>query len=443
MPELPDRPDVDQLRRQARDLHRAAAAGVPGAVARIRRVSDRIVLSAAQLAVAREYGYKSWPALRAEVERRRAVLATAASPSGAADTASPAAWLDLRRSFGGGDAIQIAEGVLSPYVLTAGPGYAQLDCSAVFDPPAPSKRMRRRAGRKNMPRLDDLAATDDKGAGYALRLGTGSFHFARKGDAPRRSGVSLWVDPVPPAGTSWIELHAENGSATRLMPSPRANVRVTEPVPVPASVTAERKLEELAYRLLELKHNEPSADLSRECAAALARSAEMQESAEVGGATGLPDQLARLCGNLVDPQVAADLPVRWSRFFDALSQADGPELHLDLAAAVPRLGELEVQLDHLVSAPDSWRLYLRAKPTWWGESADGDRKWELLSVRADDDRGGTYVSTFGGSSAERGHEELVLNFMPRIDPLARRLRLTFGGEAEQAAAELDIAPAIA
>lgn len=46
----------------------------------------------------------------------------------------------------------------------------------------------------------------------------------------------------------------------------------------------------------------------------------------------------------------------------------------------------------------------------------------------------------GGSSAERGHEELVLNFMPRIDPLARRLRLTLSGEAEEAAAELDVAP---
>jgi hypothetical protein len=180
MPELPDRPDVDQLRRQARDLHRAAAAGEPEAVDRIRRVSDRIALSAAQLAVAREYGYPSWPALRAEGERRRAALATSASPSGAAETPSPAAWFDRRRSFGGGAAIQTAEGVLSPYVLTAGPGYAQLDCSAVFSPQAPSKRPRG-SGRLSMPRLDDVTATDDKGAGYALRLGSGSLSFARKG----------------------------------------------------------------------------------------------------------------------------------------------------------------------------------------------------------------------------------------------------------------------
>jgi hypothetical protein len=443
MPELPDRPDVGQLRRQARDLHRAAAAGEPEAVDRIRRVSDRIALSAAQLAVAREYGYPSWPALRAEAERRRAALATAASPSGGTETASPAAWFDQRRSFGGGAAIQTAEGVLSPYVLTAGPGYAQLDCSAAFSPQAPSKGPRRGPGRKNIPRVGDLTATDDKGAGYALRLRSGSFHFARNGDAPRRGGVSLCVDPVPPAGTSWIELHAENGSASRLMPSPRAAVRVTGPVPVPASVAAERKLEELAYWLLELRHSEPSGDLSRQCAAAVARSAELQQSGELGGATGLPDQLARLCVCLADQHLAADRPVRWSRFVDALTQADGPLLHLDLTAAVPRLGDLQVQLDHLVSASDSWRLYLRAKPTWWGYSTDGHRKWELLSVRADDDQGGRYVPAFGGSSAERGHEELVLNFIPRIDPLARRLRLTFSGETEEAAAELDIASATA
>jgi hypothetical protein len=70
MPELPDRPDLDQLRRLARELLRAADNGEPSAVARLRAVSDRVTLSAAQLAVAREYGYRSWAALKAEVERR-------------------------------------------------------------------------------------------------------------------------------------------------------------------------------------------------------------------------------------------------------------------------------------------------------------------------------------------------------------------------------------
>ena len=64
MSELPGRPNLDQLRRQARELLRAAAGREPAALTRIRAVSERVSLSAAQLAVAREYGFASWPALR-------------------------------------------------------------------------------------------------------------------------------------------------------------------------------------------------------------------------------------------------------------------------------------------------------------------------------------------------------------------------------------------
>ena len=70
MPDLPARPDLGQLRHQAKDLLRAAQRGDPGAVARIRAVSDRLILSSAQLALAREYGFASWARLKLEVERR-------------------------------------------------------------------------------------------------------------------------------------------------------------------------------------------------------------------------------------------------------------------------------------------------------------------------------------------------------------------------------------
>jgi hypothetical protein len=79
MSELPGRPDIRQLRRQARELLDAARDGAPQALGRLRAVSGRVTLSAAQLAVARGYGFRSWPALRAEVERRSAAaLADAA-----------------------------------------------------------------------------------------------------------------------------------------------------------------------------------------------------------------------------------------------------------------------------------------------------------------------------------------------------------------------------
>jgi GNAT superfamily N-acetyltransferase len=79
MRELPDRPDLDQLRRQARALQRDALAGDPDALSRIRSVSNRITLTTAQLAIAREYGFASWARLKAEVERRKLQPALAAA----------------------------------------------------------------------------------------------------------------------------------------------------------------------------------------------------------------------------------------------------------------------------------------------------------------------------------------------------------------------------
>jgi ankyrin repeat protein len=70
MPTLPPRSDLEQLRHQAKDLLRAAKSGDADARARIHAVADRPTLAAAQLAVAREYGFSAWPKLKTEVERR-------------------------------------------------------------------------------------------------------------------------------------------------------------------------------------------------------------------------------------------------------------------------------------------------------------------------------------------------------------------------------------
>jgi ankyrin repeat protein len=70
MPLLPARADLKQLRLQAKDLLRNARRGEPVAIARLGAVSGDLVLSSAQLAVAREYGFTSWAQLKLEVERR-------------------------------------------------------------------------------------------------------------------------------------------------------------------------------------------------------------------------------------------------------------------------------------------------------------------------------------------------------------------------------------
>lgn len=59
--ELPSRPSIEYLRKLAKDRLRALRTGNRAAT-----------LSDAQLAVARDFGFPSWRALRAEVERRRA-----------------------------------------------------------------------------------------------------------------------------------------------------------------------------------------------------------------------------------------------------------------------------------------------------------------------------------------------------------------------------------
>jgi ankyrin repeat protein len=74
MATLPALPNLDQLRHQAKDLLRAAQSGDAAAAAQLAAVSDRPTLSAAQVVVARSYGFLSWPRLKAEVEARTASM---------------------------------------------------------------------------------------------------------------------------------------------------------------------------------------------------------------------------------------------------------------------------------------------------------------------------------------------------------------------------------
>jgi ankyrin repeat protein len=69
---LPDNASLEHLRGQARTLHRTARAGDPVARQRIAAVvpghTGQVRLSLAQLVVAREYGFASWPRLRRHLD---------------------------------------------------------------------------------------------------------------------------------------------------------------------------------------------------------------------------------------------------------------------------------------------------------------------------------------------------------------------------------------
>jgi hypothetical protein len=217
--ELPGRPNLDQLRRQARELLRAAADGEPSALTRIRTVSGRVSLSAAQLAAAREYGFASWPSLHAEVERRLAELSSPEEGAGRAGT---------RWSFGGASPIDTAEGMLYPGVLVAGLGRAVLDASLMPTsetrdrlavPPAPISSSARRADAYARIAITEaiisaIALTDDQGTTYTLRV-AGILDYPHDGQGPQPASLRLGVDPVPARERGWLEPRGQDGSAAR------------------------------------------------------------------------------------------------------------------------------------------------------------------------------------------------------------------------------------
>ena len=70
---LPERPDLQQLKRQAKELLDAYLAGDESAAAEVKRFHDAadpatFALHDAQLVLARNYGYGSWPKLKAYVD---------------------------------------------------------------------------------------------------------------------------------------------------------------------------------------------------------------------------------------------------------------------------------------------------------------------------------------------------------------------------------------
>jgi hypothetical protein len=382
MSRLPDRPDLDQLRRQARELLRAAAAGEPRAAGRLRAVSPRVTLSAAQLALAREYGFQSWTALKAEVARRR-------PPATPAD----------RWSFGGAATLQTSAGVLLPEILIAGASQAILHGTLTLSGNgqlagavrrrrvrAPGALLARLVPRRNAKAIRDrhaeaetamagmralmsVTVVDDRGARYALRGGGSS---GERG-APDRF-VRLRVHPVPGREIDWIQLQGQDGTTARLLPSPRAAARIGQPGParVPAA-----------------------------------------------GRPGMPD---------------------------AAPRADGPQLYRDIGVALPAVGGVSIDLDSLVSLPGSWQLYLRARPRWRNYGRAGQREKDPVWVHAEDDRGGSYLGSYVRNTGllneeERAaeQEELALQFLPRLDPLARALELTFQGAHEEITVDLEIA----
>jgi hypothetical protein len=303
-----------------------------------------------------------------------------------------------------------------------------------------------------VPRLEDVTAVDDRGVTYALRsagLSTSSDHPDRE-TWPQALRVRL--DPVPAQETGWIEFRGRDGTTARLLPSARMAARVGPSVPVEAD-PAERELLRHARTLLLWSQSSLDAEtlgplVRRSRSEILGQAASLRRSGELDPASEVPGQIAAFCDALLQQRVSDGLQVGWATMLAGAGRRDGPVWSLDLAVALLSIEEVTLRLDALVSAADCWRLYLRAAPGWYryGEpDEDGGRSVREVSVIAEDDHGGAYISELGGDrhlrrrARERlDHEEQVLRFRPRLVPLAGALHLTFRGAAEEILVSLDL-----
>ncbi len=83
---LPERANLEQLKKQAKDLLHAAQSGDTAAMERFRALpafasgveAAALALHDAQSAIAREYGFSSWKELREQVEMQSLSFAAAA-----------------------------------------------------------------------------------------------------------------------------------------------------------------------------------------------------------------------------------------------------------------------------------------------------------------------------------------------------------------------------
>jgi hypothetical protein len=435
MPDLPERADIDQLRRKARELLRAAAGGEPEALARLRAVSEHPTLAAAQLAIAREHGFRSWPALRSEAESRR--QSTDWQPR--AGTGRPEAQdITLGRwSFGGAGTIEVEEGELTLGILIAGPEGASLEATLVVAEAVAGTLQWRRW----VPELRDVTVTNDQGSTSTLRPGSG-----HAGPQPG-PGQRLWyevtfaLDPVP-EGSRWLDVQGRDTSVTRLLRSGLVPVRVGGLSPVAVS-PAEQELRDMAWWILRGyldKAMREGPDLKRRCRDVLAQTARLREGGLADGTSPLPGQFTRLCTALIRQRPPSGLPSGWHSVLNAADRADGPRLHVDLDTALPPADGTAVRLNTLASWPGSWDLYLQATPGWWTYSTDRRHKRYAVTVFAEDDLGGLYISGFGGSRGRPGYEEVKLTWRPRLAPGTRLLTATFASETQQVTAEIPLAP---
>lgn len=444
MPELPSRPNLDQLRHQARDLLRSAQAGDAEALRRIRVVSDRVALSSAQLALAREHGFTAWRQLVAEIQHRRAAEATAASDEPAVEPKRG----PLNPSWSAGSPIRLADGVLQPLGVIPESGEYVLRV-VMTEVDAFEQVPRRLFGRRPpaLPRthFDDLTIVDSEGRTYEHRR-TRSSGTVRRGRGParvERADLDVYLDPTPDPGAEWIELRGPSGAATRLLRGVPTTIEVTRPTRVDVS-NGEREIEALGRRLVAMRLAGLEAGArfyADRCQAALVRVGELEQAGAV-----IPTDarlgLTTLCRHLVEGTDIDSIPLRWRTLLGLADEGGGLRRNADLGVDLPPVDGVTMTLGTVAFEENSWCLYARAVPGWWLFDIAEPLKRAAVGIEAADDVGGIYVATFDGGRRVQGEggEIVRQRFRPRLDPSARVLRFVVRGSSEELVVDVPLPP---
>ncbi len=101
----------------------------------------------------------------------------------------------------------------------------------------------RGAAQAEMPRFDDVMVADDRGTRYNIHIESGSIPRGGPGNVRGPMELRLRLDRLPARESGWLELRGQDGAVTRLLPSARQAVRVSQPG------RHRRRYEDLSVRL--------------------------------------------------------------------------------------------------------------------------------------------------------------------------------------------------
>jgi hypothetical protein len=274
------------------------------------------------------------------------------------------------------------------------------------------------------------SAADDRGNSYQLHEDSGW------SDGEGDWGGTLRIAPIPPAGTSWLELTMSPGSAP---------VRVDlagpggDPAagPEPAGSPAERLIDVAAMNLLD---DAIGAGTGRPSGHDLSQAADIVSALDaVGALTPARDavgSLVTLAGRLgvdVPPALSAagpprDLPPAWASVLDSSRCQDGPHGVAPVAVVLPELDGTRFVLAGLRSDPAGAELHVLA---WGDHGMPGffERSRVRWTWSARDDRGRWHILTEGGGGASDLHADLKLTLKPPLHPDATSLEVHVAGRS--------------